>query len=82
MKWDSEKLLASALGKGAGKVSRVRAHPTDNTVLTTSGPMALKLWRLGGTGMQGKEMSQAPARPENRGKVLVSSATQRNSLII
>ena len=44
-KWESEKMIAH--GKGASSVTRVRLHPKDSSIATTSGPGMFRQWRLG-----------------------------------
>ena len=42
-KWAVEKVMASA--KGSFRVSRLRVNPDDASLVTTSGPQHLRLWR-------------------------------------
>ncbi|GBG27688.1 Cilia- and flagella-associated protein 57 [Hondaea fermentalgiana] len=44
-KWDAEKLIARS--KCPTHATRVRFHPTDNSVVSVSGPGFFRLWKLG-----------------------------------
>lgn len=69
-KWDAEKLIARSQNPMVGM--RVHFHPTDNSIISISGPGMLRLWKLGGNSQLKLQPTMQPKKES--GEVFIDHA--------